>query len=311
MLKGFATNRTNANVWGQSILPWVLAAFIALLIADIAILYTRSFMLPSTQLPPRGQQQMAYNVTQRGSLESIRARNIFASSGMIPDPISANGTKDKQEEAAPVLSQLPLGLVGTLVHSNPEKSMASIDVKNKNQVLSYTTKKEIEGLAVIERIERGKVFIRNNSTGAMEYIELKMESKLNFGSNAPAPTGASAGGGKDVKVLGENKFEIKQADLLKYTGDLSSVLMQARAVPAKRPGTGEIYGFRILEIQPGSIFAQLGLMPMDVITSVNGTPVTNVQQAMELYAALRNSTSLKIGNERNGKVENFDYTITK
>ena len=69
------------------------------------------------------------------------------------------------------------------------------------------------------------------------------------------------------------------------------------------------YGFRLLEIQADSIYTQLGLQVMDVITSVNGTPVTSTQQALEMYQALRNSPNIKLGVERGGKTEELSYTV--
>ena len=84
--------------------------------------------------------------------------------------------------------------------------------------------------------------------------------------------------------------------------------MQARAVPARRPGTGETYGFRVLEVQPNSVLAQI-VKPMDVITGVNGSPVTSIQQAMELYNAMKNSPRVCMTVERDGRnVENC-YSI--
>ncbi|MFN8792088.1 MAG: PDZ domain-containing protein [Bdellovibrionales bacterium] len=94
----------------------------------------------------------------------------------------------------------------------------------------------------------------------------------------------------------------------RHLSDLPNLLMQARAVPARRPGTGEPYGFRVLEVQPGSVFAEI-VRPMDVITGVNGSPVTSVQQAMELYNSMRNSNRVCVTLERDGRnVENC-YTI--
>lgn len=109
--------------------------------------------------------------------------------------------------------------------------------------------------------------------------------------------------------MGDNNFVIKRADLSKYTNDLSSILMQARAVPNRDPGTGAINGFRLLDMQPGSIFEQLGMQRMDVIKSVDGTPVDSPAKAMELYNTLKNAPKLSLQIERNGKTETMTYNI--
>ncbi|WP_374079675.1 type II secretion system protein GspC [Bdellovibrio bacteriovorus] len=211
----------------------------------------------------------------------------------------------RKKEADPVPSQLPLNLIGTLVHSNPEKSIAAIEVRGKNQVVSYSPGKEIEGMASILKVERQKVIFRNLNSNRLEYIEMKKDgNKVAFGAGVKA-----GGGAREVMKTGDNNFTIKRADLLKYTNDLSSILMQARAVPNREPGTGNINGFRLLDMQPGSIYEQLGLQRMDVIKSVDGTPVDSPAKAMELYNTLKNSPKVTLQIERNGKSETMTYNI--
>lgn len=308
VLNIFKSGPKKIKPWGQPWLPYLLFIFLGFTIADSIIVGTRDLMLPTQAPPARPQSPPQTNFIDSGSLQAVVRRNMFRSEGDDPAALQAKGETKVAKEEAPVLSSLPITLIGTLVHSNPAKSLAAIEVKSKNQILSYTEKREIEGLATVEKIERGKVFIRNTNNGRKEYLELKSSSKVAFG----APVKSLATQVKtEVKQLAENQFEIQRADLNKYTSDLSSILMQARAVPAKRPGTGEIYGFRLLEIQPGSIYTQLGLRPMDVICGVNGSPVTSPQQAMELYSALKSAAGIELCVERDGKANNFKYSISQ
>jgi general secretion pathway protein C len=301
--------KNSQKPWGQKWLHYFVYLFIGYATADLLIIAYRDLLLPS-QLPVT-QPVFSPLMNQQGppNFQNIVSRNIFSSDGLIPDPLQLKNDpkSNKPEKEIPTLSSLPINLIGTLVHSNPDKSIAAIELKSKNQILSYTTKKDIDNLATVESIERGKVIIRNTNSGKLEYIELKSGNKVAFGA-VPKPTETSKG---DVRQVGATQFEISRKDFIKNTSDLSSILMQARAVPAKRPGTGEVYGWRLLDIQPGSIFTQLGLHPMDVICGVNGSPVTSPQQAMELYTALRSSNGIKLCIERDGKNNNFDYTISQ
>lgn len=288
----------------ERILGVLLFVFFGLLAADLVVLGLRDIMLP-TQAPPSRPHRAAPETTlSPGMFAPIADRNMFNSDGVIPEPLIAKQSPDKRQELPPIPSQLPLTLMGTLVHSNPDKSLAAIEMKGKNQILSYHIKQDIPGMASVEKIERMKVFIRNRNSGRLEYIEMKSTSKISLRTaNAQTPA-------KDVKKTGENEYEIKRADLMKYTNDLSSVLMQARVLPARRGGSGEIYGYRLVEMQPGSIYAQLGLQAMDVIMGVNGTPVTNPQQAMEMYNTLRNSPGIEISVERDGRKQDLKYKIS-
>lgn len=287
--------------------PYVLFVFIGYCVADLGILAYRDRMLPQTA-PPSHPKAPQFNAgSNRGAYNSITSRNVFASSGIIPEAlVDKNLENEKKREEIPVPSQLPLTLIGTLVHSNPDKSLAAIEVRGKNGVISYSPGKEIEGMASILKVERQKVTFRNLNSNRLEYIEMKKDGKLSFGAGArPAPSGE----GKEVQKTGDNNFVIKRTDLLKYTNDLSSILMQARAVPNREPGTGNINGFRILDMQPGSIYEQLGIQRMDVIKSVDGTPVDSPAKAMELYNTLKNSPKVTLQVERNGKTETMTYNI--
>jgi len=285
-----------------------LLLFIGFAVADLTVIYVRDLMIPN-QAPPKkisAPPQNAY--IDRSQFSAITNRNLFSSSGIMPEAITAKKDETQQAEAAPVPSALPLNLIGTLVHSNPAKSLAAIEVKSKNMTGSYTTGADIEGLAKVEKVERGVVFIRNSNTQALEYIEMKNANKVSFDASKTAAPVAAVGS-KDVQQIAPNQFAIKRSDLLKYTNDLSSVLMQARAVPNRDPNTGEINGFRILDMQEGSIFGQLGLNRMDVLKSVNGEPVDSIQKAMELYNTLKNGNQVKLGIERGGKDQMMSYDI--
>lgn len=284
--------------WGHKYWPLITFLLLGLFTADLLVLSLRDKFLPIQVPPTKPIKSFSSETLGRGAYQGIITRNIFSSDNIIPDPLRSEGS-DKQQDAPPVLSSLPLTLVGTLVHSRPEKSIAAIEIKGKNLVLSYSMKQDIDNIAVIENIERGKVIIRNSNNGRLEYIELTQQTKLAF---------ESAKGSDEIKQVAEGQYELKKTDLDKYLNDLPNLLMQARAVPARRPGSGETYGFRVLEVQPDSVLSKI-VKPMDVITAVNGSPVTSIQQAMELYTAMKNSPRVCMNVERDGRnIENC-YTI--
>lgn len=284
-----------------------LLIFLAFTVADLTIIYIRDLMLPA-EAPPRKNVRLAPQTSvSRGQFSAISNRNLFSASGIMPEAITLKIDPKKPAEDVPVLSALPLSLIGTLVHSDPSKSIAAIEVKSKSLSGSYAPGADIEGLAKLEKVERGIAYIRNANTSALEYIELKSANKVSF--DASKPTAAAAPTSTDVKAVAPNRFQIKRSDLLKYTTDLSSVLMQARAVPYRDPSTGEIAGFRILDMQENSIFGQLGLARMDILKSVNGEPIDSIQKAMEMYNAMKNGNKFELMVERGGKNETKTYDI--
>lgn len=291
-------------------LSYLLFVFIGFVVADLLILSYRDLMLPNQTPPPRPKKVLNDNMLGRGAYNTMISRNIFSSDGVIPDALIAKGQDpNKIEEAAPVPSQLPLTLVGTLVHSNPDKSIAAIEIKGKNQTLSYTPKRNIENMATLLKVERQKIIFRNLNSNVLEYIEMKPFGNQKVAFGATAPTAPTTGGGGDVKNMGDNKFTIKRADLQKYLNDLSSILMQARAVPSRDKVTGEVNGYRIVDFQPNSIFSQLGIQRMDLIKGVNGETVDTPQKAMELFNMFKSAPEIKMTVERGGRTEVLQYNI--
>ncbi len=282
----------------ESVYIYLLCALIGFMIADLAILSFRDQMIP-TSAPPAKQRRMmiASAPPDRNYYGVIANRNIFNADGVIPDPIgSAGGT---QQDADPVPSSLPLTLIGTLVHANPARSVASVKVNN--EVGAFSADEEVPNMAKVTRIERNKVVFRNLQNQRLEYIEIKSESRLSFGVTGPKTVG-------EVTQASDTEFEIKKSEIDRLTSNLGDLLQQARAIPNMK--NGRLDGFIIADIQKGSIFEKLGIRQNDVIKAVNGETIDSPAKAMELYQALRsNAAQVNLQLERDGRVENMTYTI--
>jgi general secretion pathway protein C len=288
-----------------------LLFFIAFAVADLSIIYYRDHFLPN-QAPPKKESKMqaSYRI-DRGQYSPIISRNIFSSAGLIPDPLKPKDDEQGKKNDVPVLSSLPITLIGTLVHSNPNKSVAAVEIKSKSISGSYSVGAEIEGMAKIESIQRNIVYFRNMNNGALEYIEISQGlNKLSFDGNEKTTSHLPVSTGKEIQSVGNNTFRIKRSDLNKYLNDLSSLLMQARAVPNRDPSTGEINGYRLVDYQPGSIFEQLNIPRNTLIKTAGGEPVTNVQAAMEMFNKMKKENNVELGLEVNGSAQTYKYEIS-
>ena len=287
--------------------PHIIAVAVAYFSADISVNYARQYMISSASPTSGRARTYLPKSSSRSSYGSIARRNAFNADGVIPNPISAelDGGADGGVELPPVRSQLPLELIGTIVSSNPDRSVATIQHRGRNKVVPYQIGEEIDGMAEIEEISRRQVIFRNLNNSRREFIELKVVSKIAFGGSAGPATDANA----EVKSVGDNKFELERSVINKYTSDLPSLLQQARAVPSHDPVTGEINGYKVLDIKEGSIFEKLGILPLDTIKTVNGETVDSPKKAMGMYQALRNEARISIGVERNGRTVSLEFNI--
>jgi general secretion pathway protein C len=290
---------------GEKYYMYAACVFTGLLVADLATMNFRDLMLPTKAPPARPVRIEASNHLNRGDYENIISRDPFNADGMIPDPVGTVPGQG-QPENEPVLSGLPIQLIGTLVHIDPHKSVVTVNITTANKVSSYRVGDEIEGLAKVIRVERQKVIFRNLNNNRLEYAEIKKDLAFAIGVAKPAAAPAA-----EIQVDGNN-VSVKRSEVLKYTANLGDVLNQASAVPNFVPGSGgKINGYRLVNIAPNSIYEKLGLKRFDVIKGVNGEPVDSPAKAMELYNQLKSSNGLALQIERNGSDETLNFTISE
>jgi general secretion pathway protein C len=287
----------------ENFMPSLLVALLALMAADLTAVGVRSYMIPSGAPPSKRQNNETSPYHPLNDYGDILARNIFNSDGFIPEVLVAEGTPTLDMNTARE-STLPLTLIGTIVHANPGKSVATIQVKgNAEKVLPYIPNDEIEGMATLIKVERKKAFIRNLSVGTLEYIQIKDESTFAFSKKQVTQEGP-------ISKEGNNTYAISRSDLETQMSNLPELLTQARAVPNLVPGgNGKIDGFRILDVVDGSLYTKLGIKTGDVIKSVDGEPVDSPAKAMELYNNLRSKNQVNLTMERNGTPMNMTYNI--
>lgn len=301
---GFVRRRLNRRPPMDRVYPWIIVCLLAYGIADLLILNYRPLMLPTEAPPPRPRHAPSQNIVDSSASKTILDKNIFSEDGVIPPAIVSKDQPATEGDEIPQPSNLPLSLIGTLVHSNPEKSIATIEVKSKNATVALRVGKELEGMIRLTRVERTRAIFRNLNNQRLEFIEMKQFNKLAFSVARPPVSG----GGGEVRQVGQNRFEINRADVLKYTADMANVLQQAAMQP-RRNAQGEIECYRFVAIQPNSIFTQLGFQVGDCLKAVNGEKVDSPAKAMELYRSLKNAPSLSITAERDGRDNEMVYTV--
>ncbi len=278
-----------------------MLALIGYVSADLAILSFRDQMIPAKGPPPAQIKNRVSGASSNlASYQMITQKNIFNSDGKIPDALGADANAKAPADAPPVLSSLPLGLIGTLVHADPSRSIATISLKNKNENQSFAVEDEIEGMAKIIHVDRNKVIFRNLAIGRLEFIEIKQDSKLNFGVSKAVVTG-------EVVHDSDTDMSISRSDVDRLTNNLSDILQQARAVPHFKGGA--IDGFTIMDLQKGSIFDKLGIKAGDVVKAANGEPIDSASKALQLYNDLKTAGSIRLDVERDGRGETLNYTI--
>jgi type II secretory pathway component PulC len=106
-----------------------------------------------------------------------------------------------------------------------------------------------------------------------------------------------------------NKYIISKELLDEKLKDIAGVLSEARAVKIQNPdGT---LSFKMTEIEAGGIFSYLGIQNEDIITSINGKPITDLNEIMALFGRIKNIDQLQLGVRRDGEDNQMDYQMKK
>ena len=64
---------------------------------------------------------------------------------------------------------------------------------------------------------------------------------------------------------------------------------------------GDVQGVRVFGVSPGSAAHAIGMKNGDQITAIDGDPIKNAQQLLDLYAKLDNLTGVELQGTRAGK----------
>jgi general secretion pathway protein C len=230
-------------------------------------------------------------------------------------------------------SSLRLRLVGTVVFSEPEFSIASIvDEGKSGSGATMHSINECESApvdpndpdgklapkpppcakvgdsAVLRRIEAERVCLWNDGDRQMEYLALnEPPDKGPAVATTKKDEKVADAGDADIRKVGENSYEVGQGEVDKALSNLSELATQARVVPAFEGG--KTVGFKLFSIRPGSLYSKVGLQNGDVITRINGYEVNSPEKGLEIYGKLKDAKQVAVDLKRRGKPMSLDYAI--
>ncbi len=202
----------------------------------------------------------------------------------------------------------PLKLLDTIVLQDSVKSVASVQVRGSSDLVNVREGEQLNNAVEVSKINRMKIILKNLTTGDCEYIASDEDE-------APAMPNIQVMSRKQAKSLFKssnpmikntgNNFKIKRQFRDKMISNMSEVLTQAKAIQITNPD-GSL-SFKMTEVVPGSIYSQLNIQNDDIITSINGKKIENLNELMGLMGRIKEIDQFQIGLKRNGMNENLEY----
>jgi len=263
-------------------------AYFAALSADDLI--ARKLTAGSSLEPPSrvARREVAANLS-RASYSAIVDRDVFNSAKQAPAPV------------APVAVDLHIKLLGTSELTSAKPFAIIEDTQNHQQSL-YRLGDEIPDAGTLVAVEKKRVLIDHD--GELRSLEISGDGvSAVMAANEPVSPHPEPG----IHRAAPNQYTVDRATVDHNLQNMGSLLTQMRALPNIENGKTD--GFRLSEIQQGSLFQQMGLQDGDVVKNIAGQEINDPMRALELLSVLQNQQSVVIQVVRNGQPVQLNYQI--
>ncbi len=221
----------------------------------------------------------------------------------------------------PVKSDLRLQLVASVMAERPQWSLATLAdaTTHETRVLGVGDQMAGATLLAVSRVRDDRDATGNGfkvvaivcNGGTKEYVDYEPGAGPadvgNIGvASVPRPGGPTPPG-QGVTKVADNRYEIDRGVVDGALNNMSNLATQARIVPSFKNGVAN--GFKLFSIQPGSLYANIGIENGDVIQRINGYEMNSPDKALEIYQKLRDANRIEIELERRGETVRKSYSI--
>lgn len=247
--------------------------------------HKRDVLIPASSSPDESDYSKCFSITQKKIPEKlincdIYKRNLFGFK--MPKP-------EQVKRVMPVQKKLSLELKGT-VTGDKKFMFCIINNKATGKENLYTIGGKVAGF-VVASINKSSVTLENADEKLVLYVNDTNEKQE--GLNVIHPS--------------ENHWTVKKSELGKIRENAAKFLSEVKIKPVF--SSGRMQGFKISSIKESSMLSDLGVKKGDTVKKINGKELNSPMKVFELYKKFRNSTSIDLEVERNGKTQTLTYEV--
>lgn len=273
-------------------------------------------LLPNPTLPPATVAiAVAQPVVSGGdsaiNVEQLKSLSVF---GKADAPVVTAEVPNPESQAT--VSSLNLMLMGLIASNDDSLARAIITAGDKTDVYAIGNSLPVGNGVTLAKIMSDRVIVNNN--GQFESLMLYQDnpnatpisqayippaaaiSARPLQAENPPPSGADKSPGYDSPE--------RSVATGPGMGEVSRNLSDVVAMSIYREG-GQVVGYKIRPGRDAEKFKTLGLQTDDIVTAVNGTPLTNPAKIMEVYKSMGNTTSASLEIKRGGSVMTVDVVL--
>lgn len=267
-----------------SILPRALSLLLIVAAGVMAAQLTWQVLAPDVRPPvtadiPTAEVTPSEPVSRESPLAEVAEVPLFGELGerATPEPVVAPETR------------LRLRLVGLVAGDAPEQGKAIIAERDSPEQLYGVGDAIAGGQARLHRIHPDRVILERD--GAYETLWLPRADGTTGGA---APTFRAAPAATPSTSADQPRIQRSE-----WLEDPERLLQAVRARPVIQGGM--LHGLEVRPTRNARQFQQAGLRPGDVITSVNGMPLSAIENTDQLFADLGGQSQVSIVVEREGQ----------
>jgi general secretion pathway protein C len=275
-------------------LPHVLNLLLSLLLLVFLLLFVRDVLSGVTRkgekasAPPRAAAHPAKKGLQEYA--GILKNNPFGfAGGQLKDISSA------KEES---VSRSEITLIGTISGSPKHSYAIFVDRSGKQELVKVG--EPVFGMGKLKQVETDKAYVTERG----REIKIPMAEILTVKEVSQAAGGATSDLARSV---GKGMFLVDQKKILHALENPNQLMTDARLQPNVVNGRQE--GYILREVRNGGIYHSLGLQNGDALLRINEYNISNPENALQAFTALRGMDRVQVDIMRDGTKMTLTYQI--
>lgn len=248
---------------------------------------------PSSEVRSVAPSDSSVDLPPLSDYQIIDKRNLF------------HTKTDTETETKPVIDSLEetkadLKLWGTIA-GDSENSYAIIEnLKDKTQN-PYKQGDMVQTSVKVKLIMTDRVVL--SVSGQDEVLTLQDSTTSSTTSSTRSSSTSSSSTTTSVQT---SRIRLSRSQVNSALENITDLVSQITVTPYNKDGQE---GMKLSNIKANSIFRRMGLRNGDILTAVDGQPLTSVDQAYKLYEDLKSSDTASVQIIRRNKTRNYQYTI--
>jgi general secretion pathway protein C len=276
-------------------LPYVINLLLSLVLLFFLLVFARDIL---SGISKKGEKAPT---PSRAPVHTVK-RGLQEYAGILKNnPFGFAGGQLKELSVAKEgsVSQSDITLIGTISGSFTNSYAIFMDKSGKQELVKVG--EPVFGMGKLKRVESDRAYISERG----REVKIPMAELLTIKEVNPSPGGSVT---SDLaRSMGKGMFLVDQKKILHALENPNQLMTDARLQPNLVNGKQE--GYILREVRNGGIYQSLGLQNGDALLRINEYNISNPENALQAFTALRGMDRVQVDIIRDGTKMTLTYQI--